>query len=775
MATVNRRICGIRNNESVLGTSMPDARLDDNKYLNDCVFDFRQKLRALPAFLQDLNATYTRNTEKRVVQDGALVTLSANQFGTSYDPVTGLHGYVPEPAATNLATYSDGNAATYGSRTNVADGTAVPGFTNGIAFGDNSVERTAYKLINGTIGVVYSVSVFVIMDDGGAPVVSSNYVSGDMRIIVDGYGTTAGVTRHIGNGVYRISASFTTIIGGIRGYGVTKQTGQSARTFRITGIQVETGNRATSYITTTGSTASRSADVLTVPLWINNVKDSQDGSTANWTRGNSTVVTSGTAPDGTATAQLCTATTSGVVTLYSNSTKAPAATVTYSIYVKQGNKSTCPLILRNSTTSTNFTQGILTFATGTITGAGWTVTNEGGGWFRCKYTQSTGISVGDTLYASVGFAGSGTDVLSDNVYFWGAQIEPGSVATAYRPTVNNLEYARNMLSFSENFGNSAWSKTNTTVTEDAAASPNGNVTADKLIVNAAATLGNSYTGRTYAKAAEAQTYTVSVRAKIGEFNMLILYVAGASAADSCQMTANLSTGAVVTSSQTGTFTKLGQTCTAAGNGYYLLTLSFTTNTDTSLQVRLYPTDTVATTGDGTRGVYIFGAQLNNGSDATEYEPTDTLTPSTNANIPGFSSAGYTLAVDQRMDTTLAASTIAVEVSNLTSANRSFIYSLNGTTATVQNTSGGSGNASIVLGPIGLTRCEYAGSFSLNNILGAKSGVAGTADTSAAMPVAPLMLQIGQSYSSSIQYNGFIFRARLIPRELTQAQLNGLTQ
>jgi len=555
-------------------------------------FDFRNNgapLTALPAILTTLNATYTRNSAKNVVQNGALVSLSANQFGTSYDPVAATYGYVPEPAATNLATNSDGNASTYNTTDQVADGTAVPlGFTNGIAFGNNSVQRRATKSVSMTTGTVYSVSLFIIMDDGGAPVIGSSITTGDFCIIAANNIASPTLTRLIGSNVYRISGSSTATATALLANGIIKYVGQSARTFRITGIQVETGLRATSYIATTGSTASRSADVLTAPLWINNVKDSQGGSTANWTRGNSSVTTSGAAPDGTATAQLVTATASGVVTFFNNSIKAPAGTVTYSVYVKQGNKATCPLILRNSTTATNFTQGVLTFATGAITGAGWTVTNEGGGWFRCKYTQSTGISVGDTLSAFVGFAGSGADVLSDNVYFWGAQIEAGSVATAYRPTTSTLESAAN------------------------------------------------------------------------------------------------------------------------------------------------------------------------------------------ANIAGFSSAGYTLAVDQRMDTTLTASTGALELSDLTSANRSLLFASGGTTATISVSTASVSQANTSFGSLGLTRKKMSASVRQNNVLSSLSGTAGTPDTSATMPAGLLFLHIGAVYNGSIQYNGYLFRAQLIPQAFTQAQINGLT-
>ena len=552
-------------------------------------FDFRNNgapLTALPAILTALNATYTRNSAKNVVQNGALVALTANQFGTSYDPVAATYGYVPEPAATNLATNSDGAASTY-TVSNVSDGTAVPGFTNGLAFGNNSVQRSATKSISVTSGTAYSISIFVIMDDGNAPVVGTTNSTGDFSIALNATIATTKLERLIGSNVYRVSASITAGATSSQAAGIIKYTGQSARTFRVTGIQVETGLRATSYIATTGSTASRSADVLTVPLWINNVKDSQDGSTANWTRTRCTVTTSGTAPDGTATAQLITSTSSSAITVYGNSIRAPAAIVTASVYVKQGNKATALLAMRNNTTSTIFQIGTLTFATGAITGTGWTATDVGNGWFRCVFTQSTGISVGDTLYIYPMM--SPVLTTGDTQYFWGAQIEAGSVATAYRPTTATLESAAN------------------------------------------------------------------------------------------------------------------------------------------------------------------------------------------ANITGFiSTAAYTLAVDQRMDTTLAASTVAAEISDLTTSNRAFIYAASGTTATVNNVSGGSGNASIGLGSLGITRSKYAGSFQVNNILGAKGGVAGTADTSAAMAVSPTTLLIGTSYSWSIPYNGFIFRAQLIPIALTQAQINGLT-
>ena len=188
---------------------------------------------------------------------------------------------------------------------------------------------------------------------------------------------------------------------------------------------------------------------------------------------------------------------------------------------------------------------------------------------------------------------------------------------------------------------------------------------------------------------------------------------------------------------------------------------------------IYPFVTQALTSGDTQ--YFWGAQIEPGSVATAYRPTtSTLESAANANITGFSSAAYTMAVDQRMDATLAASVIAAEISDLTTSNRALIYASAGTTSiaalTTNSVSQGAANGSA----LGLTRKRYAGSFSANSITLATAGAAATPDTSATMPTGLLFIHIGAAFNSVIQYNGFIYRAQLIPTALTQAQLNGMT-
>lgn len=225
--------------------------------------DFNRPILGMPSFLSRLGFTYTRNFPKTVYQNGAIVTLAANQFGTTFDHVTDRYGYLSEPAAANLVSSSAGAVATW-TATNVTDAvTPIAGFTNSIQFGDNSIIRAAYKNASLTAGTVYSVSIFVQMDDGLAPVVGTSTASGDMTIRSEStVHTNAALVTFIGNGIYRVSSSRTASATGSAPCGIAKSVTQSARSFRIIGIQVEAGARATSYIATSGGTATRPADVL---------------------------------------------------------------------------------------------------------------------------------------------------------------------------------------------------------------------------------------------------------------------------------------------------------------------------------------------------------------------------------------------------------------------------------------------------------------------------------------------------------------------------------
>ena len=328
-----------------------------------------------------------------------------------------------------------------------------------------------------------------------------------------------------------------------------------------------------------------------MPLWKNNLKYSTDPTGTGWSRANVTLTGGQSDSSGGTTAYKVEATATAATSLVQNTIVAPATTVTYSLKVKAGSgPTTLSFILRNGTTSTNFTTGVFTTATGAISGAGWASVADGNGYYKLTFTQASGISVGDTLSCYIGYA------------------------------------------------------------------------------------GNSITA-----------------------------------------------------------------------GYYF---------------------------------YYDSPQLEAGSTATTYVPTtSTLDVTGNANIPGFSSAGYTLAADLRMPVapTDVTARRVIEVGDGTTANFCHLAHYSDKMYAEVTSSSVAQASTIIKDPYGVVRHKNAASTTTNSQLSAVDGTAATADTSLTMPMAPTLLAIGSSTAGTFPIGGYIYRAQLIPKVLTQAQLNGLTQ
>ena len=175
----------------------------------------------------------------------------------------------------------------------------------------------------------------------------------------------------------------------------------------------------------------------------------------------------------------------------------------------------------------------------------------------------------------------------------------------------------NLLQYSEMFSNAAWPKARCTISANVVNAPNGTLTADKLVEDTTATnthrvgqlftfvVGNTYTMSCYAKAAE--------RTQIGlSFNLVPI-----ATTDGVVFDLSSGTIALQTAGYTGTITSVG-------DGWYRCTARKTADaTSVRADIGICVSNTAIYTGNGTSGIYIWGAQLVEGTSALDYQMTET--------------------------------------------------------------------------------------------------------------------------------------------------------
>ena len=174
-------------------------------------------------------------------------------------------------------------------------------------------------------------------------------------------------------------------------------------------------------------------------------------------------------------------------------------------------------------------------------------------------------------------------------------IQPTS---ASRPT---LRARYNLLTYSEQFDNAAWTKSNVTIAQNADVAPDGTTTADKLIENSATSTHQVY--QNY-QAPQTGGLVFSVYAKAVERSVIGLLEPNGN-----ERTFNLSTG-VATGS--------GATMTDVGNGWWrcVSTGAAIDTANRSYAIRLSNGSSTNYAGDGTSGALIWGAQLLTTNDST---------------------------------------------------------------------------------------------------------------------------------------------------------------
>lgn len=246
-----------------------------------------------------------------------------------------------------------------------------------------------------------------------------------------------------------------------------------------------------------------------------------------------------------------------------------------------------------------------------------------GGWYRVwvAATFSSGMTTRAYFYP-----GSYSDATEGDIFFWGAQLELGDKPTSYIPTPATFESrastgtyfdsngvlqtaaidqprenhvlvdgewvsqglliepkaATNLLRWSEAFDNSVWFKTRCTVTTNAATSPDGSATADKLIEdtseNTTHHVGENYT------VSPGTTYTFSCFFKASERTQALLKMASAGGTWGVGEPAfvlDLLNGQIISLTGVGS-----ASATYEGNGWYRLAVTATAQASDHVPMRV---------------------------------------------------------------------------------------------------------------------------------------------------------------------------------------------
>jgi len=331
---------------------------------------------------------------------------------------------------------------------------------------------------------------------------------------------------------------------------------------------------------------------------------------------------------------------------------------------------------------------------------------------------------------------------------------------------------------SEEFSDAYWAKSRVTVTANATTSPDGATTADK-IVETATSLDHNI-GRLNISLSPQQTLTYSVFVKSAERSEIRLRMQQNVNGVDCIF--NLSTLAI-TPVNFGSGSGSTGSIVAYPNGWYRCAITGRPSggTGTTLNVAnfIVVSGNVNYTGDGTSGIFIWGAQLEEGSFPTSYIPTTTSALARSADVCSITGANFanmwsasegTMLVDSF---TPASGDRTVVAADDDTSNEMIRLRTEGTNPFFKVTDGGSELVAIDSGTVvANTAFKLAGAYKLNDFASSINGGVVVTDTTGTVPTVDRM-RIGAGQGGNTMC-GCVSSLRYYKKRLPNAKLQALT-
>ena len=467
-------------------------------------------------------------------------------------------------------------------------------------------------------------------------------------------------------------------------------------------------------------------------------------------------------------------------------------------------------------------------STGSPTGTSYTITQVGS-WWRLAVTVNL---TGSTIYLLGGLSNTASPTFSfgnaqytgtgtGTIYVWGAQLEQRASATAYtanlgsttttnyipvlqtasanqarfdhNPTTRESlgllieQQSTNLLTWSQDFSNAAWTKIMSSIAPNTNIAPDGTQTVSQLIED---TSNNSHQlSRILGNPIGAGTYTLSASFKQSgrQYVQMRFTVDPASTVLTYDVVFDLVNGTVSNSSVNGT-TSTSNSIKSLGNGCYLCSITVGNPSGLRLDTTIYPSiySTVQANpvyqGNGYSGIYIWGAQLEALSFPTSYIPTVASQVTRSGELVTITGANLTSWYQNNQGTWYVNGTTIWNATNVPSSGWIYYSASSGFVAPIYTNTAANAiyfydntNAAGVTAPGFGTRMQVSSSYgALGKFMVVNGGAPGSTTYLNNGFASPATVFLGANSGGTAQINGRIQKISYYPIQLTSAQQQSLT-